>query len=67
MNNASSHTCKVKQIPHENIIHYHVVKCFMYKIKMKRFCPRVGFDNMNNAIEVSPIILKGQVRFYLKP
>jgi hypothetical protein len=38
----------------------------MYKIKMKRFCPRVGFDNMNNAIEVSPIILKGQVRFYLK-
>ncbi len=25
MNNASSHTCKVGQIPHENIIHYHDV------------------------------------------
>jgi hypothetical protein len=39
----------------------------MYRIKMKRCCPSVDFDNMNNAIEVSPIILKGQVRFYLKP
>jgi hypothetical protein len=29
--------------------------------------PKVDFDNMNNTIEVSPIMLKGQVKFYLKP
>jgi hypothetical protein len=69
MNNASSHTCKIGQIPHENIIQHEniMLLCFMYRINMKKNCARVDFDNMNNIIEVSPIMLKCQVRLYLKP